>query len=314
MKRLGALLASLLLAGSLTACGGTAAQEMQSIQVFAMDTVMGLRACGGETEAALAAAEDEIYRLDEALSRTREDSAVSRLNSAAGGTPVDVGEELRDLIARALDFSAATDGAFDITLAPVSSAWGFTEDTYRVPEDAELALLLPCVGAEHVHLEEGTAVSLDQGTRIDLGAIAKGYASDWMAAIYQEHGITHGIVDLGGNTWVCGGNLEGEPWQIGIQTRPGPRGLWRGSWRRRTPLPSPPAAISGILRKMDSSITISLILPPAARRRADLPPSPWWRMGPRATARCATPSPRPCSSWGRTGRWSSGAAASMTLT
>ena len=190
MKRLGALLASLLLAGSLTACGGTAAQEMQSIQVFAMDTVMGLRACGGETEAALAAAEDEIYRLDEALSRTREDSAVSRLNSAAGGTPVDVGEELRDLIARALDFSAATDGAFDITLAPVSSAWGFTEDTYRVPEDAELALLLPCVGAEHVHLEEGTAVSLDQGTRIDLGAIAKGYASDWMAAIYQEHGIT----------------------------------------------------------------------------------------------------------------------------
>lgn len=314
MKRLGALLASLLLAGSLTACGGTAAQEMQSIQVFAMDTVMGLRACGGETEAALAAAEDEIYRLDEALSRTREDSAVSRLNSAAGGTPVDVGEELRDLIARALDFSAATDGAFDITLAPVSSAWGFTEDTYRVPEDAELALLLPCVGAEHVHLEEGTVVSLDQGTRIDLGAIAKGYASDRMAAIYQEHGITHGIVDLGGNTWVCGGNLEGEPWQIGIQDPARPRGLWRGSWRRRTPLPSPPAAISGILRKMDSSITISLILPPAARRRADLPPSPWWRMGPRATARCATPSPRPCSSWGRTGRWSSGAAASMTLT
>ena len=73
------------------------------------------------------------------------------------------------------------------------------------------------MGAEHVHLEEGTAVSLDQGTRIDLGAIAKGYASDRMAAIYQEHGITHGIVDLGGNTWVCGGNLEGEPWQIGIQ-------------------------------------------------------------------------------------------------
>ncbi len=228
MKRLGALLASLLLAGSLTACGGTAAQEMQSIQVFAMDTVMGLRACGGETEAALAAAEDEIYRLDEALSRTREDSAVSRLNSAAGGTPVDVGEELRDLIARALDFSAATDGAFDITLAPVSSAWGFTEDTYRVPEDAELALLLPCVGAEHVHLEEGTVVSLDQGTRIDLGAIAKGYASDRMAAIYQEHGITHGIVDLGGNTWVCGGNLEGEPWQIGIQDPARPAGALAG--------------------------------------------------------------------------------------
>lgn len=73
------------------------------------------------------------------------------------------------------------------------------------------------MGAEHVHLDGASAVSLDQGTQIDLGAIAKGYASDAVAAIYQEHGITHGIVDLGGNTWVCGGNLKGEPWRIGVQ-------------------------------------------------------------------------------------------------
>ena len=53
MKRLGALLASLLLAGSLTACGGTAAQEMQSIQVFAMDTVMSFTAYGERGEEAV---------------------------------------------------------------------------------------------------------------------------------------------------------------------------------------------------------------------------------------------------------------------
>ena len=217
MRRLGALLAALLAAGSLTACGAPEAREMRSVQVFAMDTVMNLRAYGGETEAALKAAEDEIYRLDEELSRTREDSVVSVLNSAPAGTAVDVGTELYDLIARALDFSAATDGAFDITLAPVSSAWGFTEDAYRVPTREELDQLLPHVGAEHVRLEGTSAVSLDEGTQIDLGAIAKGYASDAMAEIYQAHGVTHGIVDLGGNTWVCGGNLEGEPWQIGIQ-------------------------------------------------------------------------------------------------
>ena len=217
MRRFGALLAALLLAGSLTACGGAAAQEMQTAQVFAMDTVMGLQATGGETAEALAAAEDEIYRLDEELSRTREDSAVSQLNRAEAGTSVEVGAELYDLIARALAFSQATDGAFDITLAPVSSAWGFTEDAYRVPAQEELAGLLAHVGAEHVHLDGASAVSLDQGTQIDLGAIAKGYASDRMAEIFQAHGVTHGIVDLGGNTWVCGGNLEGEPWQIGIQ-------------------------------------------------------------------------------------------------
>ena len=188
MRRFGALLAALLLAGSLTACGGAAAQEMQTAQVFAMDTVMGLQATGGETAEALAAAEDEIYRLDEELSRTREDSAVSQLNRAEAGTSVEVGAELYDLIARAL-----------------------------AGRQEELDALLTHVGADHVHLEGGTSVSLDQGTQIDLGAIAKGYASDAVAAIYQEHGITHGIVDLGGNTWVCGGNLKGEPWRIGVQ-------------------------------------------------------------------------------------------------
>ena len=217
MKRLGALLASLLLAGSLTACGGAAAQEMHSVQFFAMDTVMGLQACGGETEAALAAAEDEIYRLDEALSRTREDSAVSRLNSAAAGTPVDVGEELHDLIARALDFSAATDGAFDITLAPVSSAWGFTEDAYRVPAQTELDALLAHVGAEHVHPEGEGSVSLDEGTRIDLGAIAKGYIADQMKEQLLDAGVASAIINLGGNVLCVGARPDETPFRIGIQ-------------------------------------------------------------------------------------------------
>ena len=184
MRRFSALLAALLLAGSLTACGGAAAQEMQTAQVFAMDTVMGLQATGGETAEALAAAEDEIYRLDEELSRTREDSAVSQLNRAEAGTSVEVGAELYDLIARALAFSQATDGAFDITLAPVSSAWGFTEDAYRVPAQEELGGLLAHVGSEHVHLDGASAVSLDQGTQIDLGAIARAMpATPWRRSI-----------------------------------------------------------------------------------------------------------------------------------
>ena len=97
-----------------------------------------------------------------------------------------------------------------------------------MPEDAELALLLPCVGAEHVHLEEGPLSRWTRAPGLTWGAIAKGYASDRMAAIYQEHGITHGIVDLGGNTWVCGETWRGSPGRSAFRTRPGPRGALAG--------------------------------------------------------------------------------------
>ena len=214
MRRFGALLAALALSAGLAACGG---EQTETAQVFAMDTVMVLSAAGGGAEAALQTAEEELYRLDRELSRTRADSAVSRLNSAPAGTPADVGAEVYGLISAAIDYSAATGGAFDITLAPVSSAWGFTEDAYRVPSREELDELLAHVGAEHVRLEGEDRVCLDGGTQIDLGAIAKGYASDVVAAAYRENGVTRGTVSLGGNVWVCGGKAAGEPWKIGIQ-------------------------------------------------------------------------------------------------
>ena len=134
-----------------------------------------------------------------------------------------------------------------------------------------------------------------------------------MAAIYQEHGITHGIVDLGGNTWVCGGNLEGEPWQIGIQDPARPAGALAGILEASDAFAVTSGGYQRYFEEMDRSITISLILPPAARRRADLPPSPWWRMGPRGNGTMCDALSTALFVMGETGRWSSGAAASMTL-
>ena len=220
-----ALAAALLLAG-LTACGGekggSPSGEAAMRQVFAMDTVMDFLAYGQEGETAVRAAEQEVYRLESLLSRTREGSAVFRLNGSSGEA-VEAGEELCGLIQRARGFSDATGGAFDITLAPISSAWGFTESEYRVPSREELEALLPYVGMEHVHVLEGddglsTQAVLDPGTQIDFGGIAKGYASDRAAEIYREHGISSGYANLGGNVWCTGENPEsGAAWVIGIQ-------------------------------------------------------------------------------------------------
>ena len=214
-KRLTAMLAAAAAALTVSGCGTliSADEAEESVQVFAMDTVMICSTYGENSSDAAFAAEDEIYRLEALLSRTREDSAVSRINSGEAGA---ADEEVRSLIQKAMEYSEATGGAFDITLAPVSSAWGFTEDTYRVPSQEELEALMAHVGMDHVHLTEN-GVELDPGTQIDLGAIAKGYASDMVAELYEQWEIPRGLARLGGNIYAKGTRPDGGLWRVGVQ-------------------------------------------------------------------------------------------------
>jgi len=170
MKRLLCLLLALCMVLSLTACGG---EQPESVQLFAMDTVMDLTAYGENAAAALTDASREINRLERLLSRTIDTSEISQIN--AGGA-VTVSEETASLLAQAQTYTAATDGAFDVTIAPLVSLWGITTDSPYVPTQQEIDALLPLVGSEHLHLSGDTA-TLDDGCAIDLGGIAKGYAS-----------------------------------------------------------------------------------------------------------------------------------------
>ena len=217
VKRITALLLAALAVCGLTGCGGTRDPDeaQESIQVIAMDTAMVLTAYGKESTRAVYDAEEEVRRLDALLSRTSGSSEVSMLNGA-GGEMVPVGAEICTLIQTAGDFTEATGGAFDITIAPVVSAWGFTTDSYQVPDREALQTLLESVGMEHVHLSGGNA-RLDPGTMIDLGGIAKGYTADRVAEIFQEHAVPRGKVELGGNILVIGDKPDGTAWRVGVQ-------------------------------------------------------------------------------------------------
>ena len=219
MKRFAAGILALGLLLALTACKEAAAEK----QVFAMDTVMLLTAAGGQSEEALKEAEIELYRLEALLSRTSGTSTVSALNEA-GGAEVAVEDEVRELLELAKTYSAETGGAFDITIAPVVSAWGFTGEAYRVPDGVELEELLKNVGSERIAVN-GNAASLKAGTGIDLGGIAKGYASDRVAEIFQAHGITRGTAVLGGNALAVGTRENGEPWRVGVRDPKNAEGL-----------------------------------------------------------------------------------------
>ncbi len=179
----------------------------------AMDTVMTVRAEGASDDL-LAACEAEAHRLEGLFSVTDPDSEIGRLNRTG---QAELSDETTAVLRGALDMAARTGGALDVTLYPVVRAWGFTTGAYRVPSDDEIALALAAVGYEKVSLSPSGATSVPPGTMIDLGAVAKGYASDRLAALLRENGVTSALIDLGGNIGCVGSKPDGSAWRVALR-------------------------------------------------------------------------------------------------
>ncbi len=204
---------------------------------YYFDTVITLTVYGNNRTAATKAAMDRIAKLDRLMSAYRTDSDVAKINRAPAGTPTRVSREVYEVISRALFFSKATEGVFDITLKPVTDLWGIGTENPHIPEETELRSALEKTGWEFVRLSENPyAVTLEkEGMALDLGAIAKGYAADEATRVLKEYGIENACLDLGGNIVVMGkkplGFLEGittggfsRPFSVGIQDPDAPRG------------------------------------------------------------------------------------------
>ena len=186
-----------------------------SKEIFAMDTYMTVTAYGENGQKAVDAAEQEIERLDALLSTGSADSEISKLNAAGTGQ---LSEDSAELVSRALEINEGTDGAFDITVYPLMQAWGFTDEAYRVPSDSELAALLEKTGSDRLDWDaDSSTLALGDGQAIDLGGIAKGYTSGRIMELFDECGVTSGMVSLGGNVHVYGSKPDGSKWRIGVQ-------------------------------------------------------------------------------------------------
>ena len=213
MKRFSILIAALCLC--LTGCGKQTTEA--TAQIFAMDTVMEVAAYGEHAEQAVKSTEKRIEELENRLSRTKADSLVSGLNR--DGSIRHLTYDYWNLIARAKEYRDATNGAFDITIAPVMDAWGFTGDQFRVPEQSELNELLKHVNSDEIQVQEepSYSVTLGEGQAIDLGGIAKGYTSDLVEQTFRANGIESGKISLGGNVFVLGTKPDGSDWRVGIK-------------------------------------------------------------------------------------------------
>lgn len=202
-------LAALFLALALLGCGALADS---SRSFLAMDTVISISADGADS-LLLDACKTEVFRLENLMSVTKAGSDVSRLNTF--GT-AELSPETASVLRTALSAAQVTDGALDVTIYPIVRAWGFTTGSYRIPGEAELFTLMKRVGWEKIQLK-GSVCTIPEGTMIDLGSVAKGYASDRLAAILKGGGVQSALVDLGGNVYCVGGKPDGSDWRVGIR-------------------------------------------------------------------------------------------------
>lgn len=205
------LLLALLL---LTACAAPAAEE-HSTTLFAMDTVMGVTVYGAGGQEAADAAAGRIRALEKLFSVTGQNSDIYAANHS-GGEAVNVSEETAALLERALELCASTGGALDVTIYPIVKAWGFTTGEYQVPDGGELSSLLERVDYGRITLE-GERLTVPDGMELDLGAVAKGWTGDRVAALLTEAGVTSAKLELGGNVQVVGAKPDGSPWRVAVR-------------------------------------------------------------------------------------------------
>ncbi len=167
---------------------------------------------------AIDAAYAEIERIEAVISEWRESSKVSEINRNAGIEPVEVSQELFDLIKRSIRVSKLTGGAFDISFLSVGRLWNFKSHDSPIPDDESIRLAMQDVGYQHIVLDEKRrSVFLDRkGTKIGFGGIGQGYGAYRAVAVLKEYGATGGVVNASGDIVVFGKQEDGKLWRIGI--------------------------------------------------------------------------------------------------
>lgn len=185
---------------------------------------------------------NELISLEKKMSFYLKNSEVSKINSLSGIKNIEVSYDTLKVIKKSIEYSYLTDGAFDITLAPVIEEWGIFSEHEKVPSPERINELLALVGYENILIdnEKNLAGLKIKDQKIDLGAIAKGYATDKAVQIYKRHDIKSAMINLGGNVSVLGKKEDNEPWTVGIQNPTNPRG-----------------EIIGILKCEDTSVVTS---------------------------------------------------------
>ncbi len=185
---------------------------------FAMDTVISIKIAENEYDEAamLLECENIIKDIENVISKTVEGSNTSLANEHIG-LFIDIDPTFEDIISLSLDYSDMTGGLFDITIGGLKELWEQCAEEGREPHEGEIALKLESVGYDKLSIEDNSLKKAKNDTRIDLGAIGKGYAAQKVCDYLSETGAKGAIMSFGGNVALVGAKKSGKPYIVGIK-------------------------------------------------------------------------------------------------
>ena len=233
LSKLNILMLIAVMTAALCGCSGGSGSEPVMKDGYYLDTICSVsvyRMTGGdgnvqdaadmseEAEAAIDGSLELCGDLESKLSRTREDSDISRVNSAKGEW-TEVSDETIELLQRGVMRSYESDGAFDITVGGVTKLWDFhaEESEAKLPDEEALAEAVKHVDYRNIEILRNKVRLADPETEIDLGGIAKGYIGDRMTEFLESKGVVSAVINLGGNVICIGGKTDEDDFVIGVE-------------------------------------------------------------------------------------------------
>jgi len=187
----------------------------------------------------------EMDKLNRSLSTFDTASVISKVNR---NESVVLDDYFITVFRRAIEISESTNGAFDITVAPMVNVWGFGFKNKEQVTPGLIDSLKMITGYWKVQLANGKIIKEHAKTMLDCSAIAKGYACDVVANYLKEKGCKNYMVEIGGEVVAFGDNAKGKPWSIGISNPNDDEPIFNQSLKAIVQLPRRAMATSGNYR------------------------------------------------------------------
>ena len=160
---------------------------------------------------------DELDRIDLLMSNYRPDSVIEAFNAQQTQDPIEVGEELVQLVDIARQVSAHSEGCYDLTVKPYFELWGFRGDKLTKPSIEQIQTLKQTIGLDKISSKESSLTKLNPALRIDVSSIAQGYTVGQLAKILDKAGIENYLVEVGGELVSKGKKPEAKAWRVAIE-------------------------------------------------------------------------------------------------